>query len=133
MAEVVLVEARHHLPLIPIEALGQQRAERAGRERVDAVGNVERRKPQIGHVAERSAAQKAPGLEKAQAVPVARGDEIAAIAIVQFFGDLFARILLGPVLRQQREKITRDLGPHAFAQQAHGRARPLGITRCHER
>ena len=66
-------------------------------------------------------------------MPVARGDEIAAIAIVQFFGDLFARTLLGPVLRERGEKIARDLGPHAFAQQAHGRARPLGITHRHER
>src|SRR5262245_63573252 len=94
---------------------------------------MERGKSQVGHVAERSPAQKASGLEKAQAVPVARLDEIDAIASVQLSGDLLARELFGPVLREQPEKITRDLGAHASAQQAQRRALPLGVVYRHER
>ena len=50
-------------------------------------------------LAQRSAAQKPAGLEKAQAVPVPRVEEISAIAIMQLFCDLFARGVVGPVFR----------------------------------
>src|SRR5262249_60184319 len=43
-----------------------------------------------------------------------------------------AREFLGPVLREQPEKITRDLGADASAQQAQRRARPLGVAQRQE-
>src|SRR5262249_36921779 len=98
LAEMILVEPRHLLPLVDFKALRHQRAERMGRKRVDALGDLERRKPQVGHLAERAAAQKPAGLKKAQAVAVARFEEIGAVAIVRLLRNLLARSLIGPVL-----------------------------------
>ena len=64
MPEVVLVERRHRLALVDFEALRHQRAERVRGERVDGLGDVERREPQIRHVAERPRHRKRPGCRK---------------------------------------------------------------------
>src|SRR6201989_1063402 len=130
---MILVETLYHLPLVDVEALGHQRAKRAGREHVDAFGDIERREPQIRDLAQRPPTKEPAGLEKAQAMPAARLEKIGAIAIVQLFGDLLARSFLGPMLSEQTQKVARDLGAQTLAQQTQRRARPLGIVERDER
>src|SRR4029077_7351931 len=125
---MILIEALYRLPFVDVEALGHQRAKRAGREHVVAFGDIERRKPQIRDLAERPPAQEPAGLEKAQAMPVARLEKIGAIAIVQLFGDLLARSFLGPMLGEETQKVARDLGAQTLAQPTQRRARPGRAT-----
>src|SRR5262245_62500869 len=114
---MILVAPRHLLTLVDFEALFHRRAQRVGRAPVDALGDVERRKPQVRHLAERAAAQKPAGLKKAQAVAVARFEEIGAIAIMRLLRDLLARGLVGPVLGDKAEKVARAPGARPLAQQ----------------
>src|SRR5262249_23554533 len=101
---------------------------RAGREHVGAFGDLERCKPQISGLAQRPPTQEPAGLEKRQAMPVARLEKVGAIAIVQLLGDLLARSLLGPMLVEESEKVAGDLGAQALAQQTQRRARPLRVA-----
>src|SRR6266516_557165 len=78
--------------------------------------------------AERARTQEPAGLKKAQAVPIARVEEVSAIAIMQAFCDLLARSVVGPVLGEKIEKVARDFGAQALAQQPQRRARPVGIA-----
>ena len=71
MAEVILVESRHRFPLIDLEPFRHQGAEGIRAGRIVALPDLKRRKPEIGHVAERSRTQETAGLQKAQAVTVA--------------------------------------------------------------
>ena len=119
MARVIEVDAGEERaprrPLAP-RIIPTERTERMRRKRIDALSDLEWRKPQVRHLAERAAAQKPAGLKKAQAVAVARFDEIGAIAIMPVLRDLLARGLVGPVLSDKPEKVARDLGAHALAQ-----------------
>ena len=99
VAEVILVEARHRLALVDLEALLHQRAERvSGRKSSAPSRDLERREPEIGHVAEIARTQEAARLQMAQAVPVARRDEVGAIEIVRLLGGLLAGGFIGAVL-----------------------------------
>src|SRR5262245_64128609 len=123
---MILVEPRYLLALVDFEALCHQRAQRVRREHVDALGDIERRKPQVRHLAERAAAQKPARLKKAQSVAVARFEEIGAIAIMRLLRELLARGLVGRVLGDKDEKVARDVGASAIAQQPKRRARTHG-------
>ena len=77
MAEVLVVEARHRLALVDLEALRHQRAKRMRRERIGALDDIERREPQVRHVAEVAAAQEAARLQETQTVVVAGREQSA--------------------------------------------------------
>ena len=75
---MLLVEARDHVPSVDLEALRHQRAQRIRREAVHAFGDVERRKPEIRHIRQdRRGHEEPPGLQEAEAMPVAGGEQTA--------------------------------------------------------
>ena len=130
MAKMILVERRDHLALVDLEALRHQRAERVRRKHAAPLRHVERREPEIGHDRRATAAaEEAAGLQKAQAVPVARLDEIGAVEVVRLLRHLLARDLVRPVLREERETnspLTSARTP--LRQQPQRGARPLGVA-----
>src|SRR5262249_56640671 len=81
IAEVLLVERRHHVRLVGREALLHQRAERAVGRALDAVGDAERREAEKRPVSERAGLEEAAGLKKGQAMLVARRGEGRAIEL----------------------------------------------------
>jgi hypothetical protein len=112
---VVFVETPDHLALVDLVAFLHQRGERVRRQCTDRLGNIERRKPQIGYIAEIAAAEEAAGLQIAQPVAVAGLEEERAIQIVRLLCRFLARDLVMPVLRKKRQVLARRFGADAFA------------------
>src|SRR5262249_42723193 len=95
---------------------------------LDAVGELERRKPRVRRLAERAGLEEAAGLEKAQAVLIARRDQQRAIELVRPPRDLVARRRVGAMVAEEGEEVARDLGARAGAAEPQRGARPIGVA-----
>src|SRR5262249_28100446 len=116
VAKMLLVERRHDLRLVGLEALLHQRAQRAVSRALDAVGDVELRKAEKGPVGERAWLEEATGLEKSQAMLVARRGEGRAIELVRPACPLVARGAVVPVIGKEGEEVAGDVGTRAGAE-----------------
>ena len=126
--EVLDVEPGDRLALVDVETLRHQRAQRVWGEAPGALPDLERRKPEIRHVAERSPAQEAARLQEAQAMAVARREQVGAVEVMRLLRHLLARGLFRPVLGDEIHEVARYLGAHALAHRPQRRMRPLAVA-----
>src|SRR6267142_6946022 len=112
---MVFVKAADGLALVLLEAIRHQGSQRSGRRRLHAVGNIERRKPQIGHLADAAGAKEPARLQEAQGMAVACFTQESAIEIVRLPCNLVTCGFAVRMLADIGHERTRRLGPYAAA------------------
>src|SRR5712671_7061767 len=126
-AKMIFVKTADGLALVHFKAIRHQGAQRSG-DRLHTDGNIERCKPQIGHLSDVAGAEETAWLQETQSVAVAHVPQEGAIEIVRLARDLFARDFVVPMLADIGHESAASLSTYATAIVPQGGARPFRIS-----